>query len=276
MVSYADFITLLFGFFVVMYSISSVNEGKYRVLSESLVHGFRGVPKTIDPVQLGTVARSQDLFKLSSARRGEESSKTIKLPSGPVSDQPLEPIPLPEHLSVTDQDKILGNSDRLDELFKKINNYGEDLVSQDLMQVRRTENWIELELNESMLFSGASASMQQAAGPLLEKIANMLNVLPNTVHVEGHADSRPIRTSAFPSNWELSAARAASVVNVFVQQGIEPSRLAAVGYGQFRPVAANDTEDGRRRNRRVVIVVHSTDRDARDVLGQDSDRGPEQ
>ena len=144
------------------------------------------------------------------------------------------------------------------------------------MQVRRTENWIELELNESMLFSGASASMQQAAGPILAKIANMLNVLPNTVHVEGHADSRPIRTSAFPSNWELSAARAASVVNVFVQQGIEPSRLAAVGYGQFRPVAANDTEDGRRRNRRVVIVVHSTARDARDVLGQDSDEGPEQ
>ena len=136
MVSYADFITLLFGFFVVMYSISSINEGKYRVLSESLVHGFRGVPRTMEPVQLGTLARSQDLFKLSTARRGEDSQESIKLPSGPVAEQPLQPIPLPEHLSVTRSDTMLRNSDHLDELFKKINNYGEDLISQDLLRVR--------------------------------------------------------------------------------------------------------------------------------------------
>ena len=90
---------------------------------------------------------------------------------------------------------------------------------------------------------------------MVEKIATVLNNRDNAVKVEGFTDNQPISTSRFPSNWELSAARAAAMVRMLVMEGIEPERLAAVGYGQYQPVARNDTEEGRRRNRRVVLLI---------------------
>jgi chemotaxis protein MotB len=262
MVSYADFITLLFAFFVVMYSISSVNEGKYRVLSDSLTIGFKGAPRSLEPIQFGTLIRSRALQQTTIRPQEELAARAIQLPAGPV-DKPLEPIPLPRELPQEKAPGLRGKADPLDEIYQKLSAYGEDLVVPDLMRIRRLKNWVELELNQSLLFSDASANMRAIGSPVLTEVATLLEGYPNSVHVEGHADSRPIRTSAFPSNWELSAARAASVVNYFVGQGINPARLAAVGYGQFRPIADNETDAGRRRNRRVIIVIHSTSQDRR-------------
>ncbi|HEY4970190.1 MAG TPA: OmpA family protein, partial [Steroidobacteraceae bacterium] len=94
-----------------------------------------------------------------------------------------------------------------------------------------------------------------AAEPVLDKLAAVLRPFPNPIRVEGHTDDRPIRTAAFPSNWELSAARAASVVHQFTRQGIDPLRLEIVGFGEFHPRQPNDTSDGRNANRRVVVLV---------------------
>jgi len=90
---------------------------------------------------------------------------------------------------------------------------------------------------------------------VLDKLAAVLKPFPNPIRVEGHTDDRPIRTTAFPSNWELSAARAASVVHQFMRQGIDPLRLEIVGFGEFHPRQPNETSEGRNANRRVVVLV---------------------
>ena len=99
--------------------------------------------------------------------------------------------------------------------------------------------------------------MVTEAIPILEQMAEVLKSFPNSVQVEGFTDNVPIQTLAFPSNWELSASRAASVVHLFMKYGVRPERMTAVGYGEYRPVADNKTSAGRKKNRRVVIVIPS-------------------
>jgi chemotaxis protein MotB len=115
--------------------------------------------------------------------------------------------------------------------------------------------WLEIEINADILFPSGAGEFSVAAEPVLDKLAQVLKPFPNPIRVEGHTDDRPIKTTAFPSNWELSAARAASVVHQFTRQGIDPLRLEIVGYGQFRPRQSNDTTDGRNANRRVAVLV---------------------
>ena len=119
----------------------------------------------------------------------------------------------------------------------------------------RDRLWIEIELSSSLLFPSGDALPNDQAFQLIDKVAGILAPFDNPVHVEGFTDNLPISTDKFPTNWELSAARAGSVVRMLAAQGVNPSRLAAVGYGEFQPVADNATAEGRARNRRVVLVV---------------------
>jgi chemotaxis protein MotB len=115
--------------------------------------------------------------------------------------------------------------------------------------------WLEIEINADILFPSGAGEFAPVAEPVLDKLAEVLKPFPNPIRVEGHTDDRPIRTTAFPSNWELSAARAASVVHQFTRQGIDPLRLEIVGFGEFHPRQPNDTSEGRNANRRVVVLV---------------------
>ncbi|MEP5324144.1 OmpA family protein, partial [Marinobacter alexandrii] len=115
--------------------------------------------------------------------------------------------------------------------------------------------WLELNLPNSLLFGSGDAEPHYDAFAVIEKIATVLRNRDNAVKVEGFTDNQPISSQRFPSNWELSTARAAAVVRMLSMEGIEPERLAAVGYGRFQPVARNDTDEGRRRNRRVVLLI---------------------
>src|SRR5690606_7234999 len=115
--------------------------------------------------------------------------------------------------------------------------------------------WVEVEINTSILFPSGSARLSAEAIPILERLAEILRPFPNPIHVEGFTDNVPINTPAVPSHWELSAARAASVVHLCTKANIDPQRMAAIGFGEYRPVADNSTEEGRSKNRRVVIVV---------------------
>jgi chemotaxis protein MotB len=130
-----------------------------------------------------------------------------------------------------------------------------NLIQQDLIAVRRNDLWVEVEIKTSILFPSGSSRLQQEALPILSEIAKILKDFPNPIRVEGFTDSVPINTVAFPSNWELSAGRAASVVHLFTKEGVEPRRMASIGYGEYRPVADNSTAEGRNKNRRVVIVI---------------------
>jgi chemotaxis protein MotB len=117
--------------------------------------------------------------------------------------------------------------------------------------------WVEVEIRTDILFPSGVATLSAHATQVLEQLAATLKPFPNPIRVEGHTDNRPISTRAFPSNWELSAARAASVVHLFTQQGIDPARLAVIGLGEYRPARSNDTAEGRNANRRVLLVILS-------------------
>lgn len=226
LVSYADFITLLFAFFVVMYSISSVNEGKYKVLSQALVGVFSDPDRSVRPIPIG-----------------EERPLTTKPALPLVSDSDQSEAALGEAV-----DPLQAIADNVREAFG-------DLIRSDQLTVRGNELWIEIELKSSLLFGSGDAMPSDMAFSIVDKVAKILKPFDNPIHVEGFTDNLPISTAQYPTNWELSTARAASMVRMMAMEGIDPRRLAAVGYGEFQPVADNATADGRGRNRRVVLVI---------------------
>jgi chemotaxis protein MotB len=136
----------------------------------------------------------------------------------------------------------------------------DDLVKANLVMVRRTDFWIEVEIKTDILFPSASAQLEPAAVRVIEKLGEALAPYPNPIRVEGHTDNVPIKTREFPSNWELSSARAATVVHLLMEEGVAPARLAVIGLGEYRPMQANDTPEGRNANRRVLLVILGVDR----------------
>ncbi len=225
LVSYADFITLLFAFFVVMYSISSVNEGKYKVLSQALVGVFNDPDRSVRPIPIG-----------------DERPLTVK---------PAEPL-----IKDSEQvDAAMSPPDALQSIADNVRSAFGDLIKSDELTVRGNELWIEIELKSSLLFGSGDAMPSDKAFEIIEKVSKILKPFDNPVHVEGFTDNQPIRTAQYPTNWELSTARAASMVRMMAMEGVDPRRMAAVGYGEFQPVASNDTAEGRGHNRRVVLVI---------------------
>ncbi|HEX6992999.1 MAG TPA: flagellar motor protein MotD [Gammaproteobacteria bacterium] len=250
-IPYGDLVTLLLAFFVVMYAISSVNEGKYRVLSDSLVAAFRAAPKSLEPIQIGEMSKAENELQT----RHPRTLVPLEVDQPPLD--LLERIP-----EITALQRAGFSADELDAAARLIAEIDSaivealgDLVAEDLVRLRRDRFWIEIEINTSVLFPSGSADISPDALPVLERIGTILAGNPVRTHVEGHTDELPINTLVFPSNWELSAARAARVVRIFQHQGVAPERMAAVGLGEFHPVADNDTPSGRQENRRVVIVV---------------------
>jgi chemotaxis protein MotB len=249
LVSYADFITLLFAFFVVMYSISSVNEGKYRVLSDTLEAVFSDRPKTIDPVQVGQLSHGNS----KTPGESESTSPTINPIDLPVT-QPYIPPPISEETIKT-----------IETISKQFNDALSDLIQNDDVTIKKGEDWLELEIKSNVLFQSGESRLEKTAIPIVDKIATILNTSANPVQVEGFTDNNPINTPKFPSNWELSASRAASMVHLLSRLGVEPSRMSAIGYGEFKPIADNQTEYGRQKNRRVVLVVLGSDTSRRSL-----------
>jgi chemotaxis protein MotB len=131
------------------------------------------------------------------------------------------------------------------------------LIDKQQVIVRRTPNWLEIEIRTDILFPSGVAQLSHPADAVLGKLAGILAPFGNPLRIEGYTDDKPINTTVYPSNWELSAARAASVARLFTEHGISPARLGIIGWGQFRPAADNTTAEGRNRNRRVLVVVLS-------------------
>ncbi|HEX3846285.1 MAG TPA: flagellar motor protein MotD [Steroidobacteraceae bacterium] len=246
-IPYGDLVTLLFALFTVMYAISSVNEGKFRVLSDSMIAAFHGSPKSMRPVNIGeneagkggdkqlTGVTPTVFMRMQGKETGEGAVATARNPAKPEL-----------------KNEIPG---ALIQMQHRVQEAMQSLIDAKLVTVRRENQWLEIEINADILFPSGSAAFTTAADPVLDKLAEVLKPFPNPIRVEGHTDNRPIKTAAYPSNWELSAARAASVVHQFTQQGVEPLRLEIVGYGEFHPRQSNDTAEGRNANRRVAVLV---------------------
>lgn len=242
LVSYADFITLLFAFFVVMYSISQINENKYRILSNTLEDAFNQTAAVIDPFQVGETPRSNpiSLIKLNDPAIEEREQGKEDDGSGLEEETPG------------------GMPNEFKEINDKIEQGFGELLNDKLITVRGNEEWLEVELKSSLLFDSGDAELSNDALELLAEIAGILKDDTNPIRVEGFTDNVPINNVQFPSNWELSTARAAAVISLFVEEGLSPERLAAIGYGEFQPIADNNTEQGRADNRRVVLMISKT------------------
>ncbi|WP_284155178.1 flagellar motor protein MotD [Sulfuricystis thermophila] len=231
LVSYADFITLLFAFFVVMYAISSVNEGKYRVLSDSISAAFRNIPGS----SVGAMVQVN--------------------PSAPM---PVTiPFKKPQVANLKTDPQREKNRELLRNKAKEITQALAPLVEQGQVRITEGALGITVEINASVLFDSGEARLQPAAARALTAVGQILATTDFPITVEGHTDNVPISSLLYPSNWELSGARAASVVRLFIENGVDPRRLTAVGYADQRPVADNATPEGRQRNRRVAITMES-------------------
>lgn len=247
-VSYADFITLLFAFFVVMYSISSVNEGKYRVVSQSFSTAFR------------TPGAGAQMMQDSNAPSGTFQPIQLEMT------QPLNLLPLYIPQRDAPPLRVEDNTDasqlslaeaevQVAAMHAEMGESLESFIDDELVSLRSNPLWLEIEINSNFLFTSASAELTPNAEEILQRVGDLLNSYPNRILVEGFTDDRPIQNSIYPSNWELSSARAASVIRLFESYGIDPFRMSSAGYGEFRPVSDNTSEEGRASNRRVVIVV---------------------
>ena len=265
-IPYADLLTLLLAFFVVMYAISSVNAGKYRVLSDSLFAAFRGAPRTMQPIQVGekqvgSGADIQTSIVQQAMLEGEPRSilavkaepGSSKVTGNPTVEPKVEAIATPKINALSNT-----ASQALQKVADQVEHAMDDLVKDNLVVVRRSDFWIEVEIKTDILFPSGSAHLGTNAISVIERLADSLAPFPNNIRVEGYTDNVPIKNLQFYSNWELSAARAGSVVRVLAKRGVDPVRLAVIGYGEQRPLQPNDTAQGRNANRRVVIVILST------------------
>lgn len=221
MVSYADFITLLFAFFVVLYAVSSVNVEKYRKIASTLEDVFS------KPNKLSMASEREN--KLPSTKKKIASAQDTIFAKGNSELEKHNPF-----------GSVKKKLQRLDPQFFKIKN---------------NQDWVELEVKSRSLFSSGQAIPNDDALRQFEQLAQLLKSGKQPIAIEGYTDNKPIFTNKFPSNWELSAARAAAVARILVKLGISPSRVSAIGFGEQFPIADNQTNEGRQKNRRVVLII---------------------
>jgi chemotaxis protein MotB len=220
LISYADFITLLFAFFVVMYAISIVNEGKYQQLSEALGDAFGG--------------------------RGAATQVNTN----------VEPVlPLSHIVNRKRNEAARREHERMAVLARDLTATLLPLVKSGQVRVTQNARGVSVEINASVLFDQGQALLQPEASEILQAVGGLLRNDPHRIEVEGHTDDVPIASTVYPSNWELSAARASSVVRLFIDSGVAPARLSALGFAATRPVAANTDPVGQARNRRVAVMI---------------------
>ena len=239
LVSYADFITLLFAFFVVMYASSSVNQYKYNAVSSSISSAFK-------TVQFDSLTETEKKFKNGTEVDDHQKKK---------EDQTLVLID-PIAIAKIKHDKLLSSRERMirtkSDLVRKL----KPLIDQGKITVTQVPRGIRIDIQDSYLFTPGSAKIaNSAAVSTLEEIAPILANSDRPIEIEGHTDNQPIKNREFQSNWDLSALRATSVLRILSDEGLAENRLSATGYGSSRPAATNETPEGKAKNRRVSIFV---------------------
>ncbi len=225
LVSYADFMTLLLGFFVVMYAISSVNEEKYQQMSKTFAGIFENSSMSLELLPAGDVV----------------------IPVTPITvDAPPD--------RQRDRQALEGDTGLLTSREFVASELG-GILANDGLDIAANENWLEISLDSAISFEPDSAELKPEAQTYLQEISRWLSTFDNPVTVEGYTDNVPVNGRRFASNWQLSSARASSVAAYLATGGIDAKRVSAVGYGENHPVATNASPEGRAQNRRVVIVV---------------------
>jgi chemotaxis protein MotB len=246
-IPYADLMTLLLAFFVVMYAISSINTGKYRVMADALSVAFRG----------GDVATDTGPLRPS----GVSGLTVIEAAQG-------RELGTPDPRRVDDDAPALREALNTGRIAMRIARAAAPLVMRDQVTIRQHQRWVEVEIRNDVLFASGSATLNPDAERVLAQLAGTLVGFGNPIRIEGHTDDVPIQGGIYRDNWDLSAARAGAVVRVLVANGLEPARFAVLGFGEHRPAQPNATEAGRRANRRVLLAILGQDEMAEGAYGR--------
>lgn len=231
MISYADFLTLLFAFFAFLYAISSINEEKFQSVSRTLLQIFDVEPSSVEPIELQNTPQGPDVYN------------------------PLyRPEPIPSTREDLADTEPYHRESTLLELRQRTEDRFQQLIQDQLVSVSGSANWLEINLEEPVLFSPGSADITDSAEALLYEVAKLLAPLDNPVAIEGYTDLSPAG-GEFDNNWALSAMRAANVVRYLERAGVAGERLSAVGFGEYQPRFDETNPVRAARNRRVSIVV---------------------
>jgi chemotaxis protein MotB len=215
LVSYADFITLLLALFVVLYAMSSVQEKKYSQLKQSVKQAL-----------------------------GQSHQEVPSMTTSPAElEQP------------TSQKLNPAANDRLEKMAADLEKKLASLIASDTVKIRRSAQGVSIEINASILFPMGEANLQPQSVGTLEQISQAVKEYKSPIHVAGHTDNVHINSKEFPSNWELSAARASRVVRLFESNGVARQQMQAIGYADTQPITSNETVEGRMQNRRVQITL---------------------
>ncbi|WHH58942.1 OmpA family protein [Petroclostridium sp. X23] len=229
--TYGDMVTLLLTFFVLLFAMSTIDTQKF----EQIIKSIQG--------SLGINYGATSVTKETLATEGDDNY--------PELDDFVNNVTTPGGMSDISQD-----AQDMEKLFFELKTYIDKNNLGDSVEITKEKPGLLIRFKDNVLFDSGKADLKADAKNILKYIAGMLNAVSKDIRVEGHTDNLPIRTSQFQDNWDLSAKRATNVLRYFIEEGdIEPTRLSAVGYGEYHPVAENSTEIGRRQNRRVDIVI---------------------
>ncbi len=241
LVSYADYVTLMFALFVVLYSIAIHKEEQFKTISETLSQVFD------KPVANQTGVTGDAVLTDNQPRSDyQQFGSSLETPTGPeiVADAKEQPaLTKPE----------FGNP--LVSLQEQLTQSLANLIEKGVAKVEQDDEWLTIQLNSGLLFPSGSGSPMAQADIVLTEIVTILNQTSNVVRVRGYTDNEAIHNEIFDSNWELSMVRAMAILRRLQALGVRPERLAAEGYGQYSPFADNSTVAGRAENRKVVIAV---------------------
>lgn len=241
LISYADYMTLMFALFVVLYAFALAKEENYRLLTNSLVDIFHlSEPAAEDGHGLGVLNAQDNIADIEQYSPGMLDTRG----SSPVEgDNQIINLDTP----------MVGTP--FSSMKEKLNTDLLELVNQGSVKIEEKDDWLLIELSSGLLFESGNATPRNSTRELLIQVTSTISQANNFIRVRGYTDDQPINNEVFKSNWQLSVARATAIVEQLQQQGIEPPRLAIEGYGQYQPKSANDTAAGRASNRRVVIAL---------------------
>lgn len=241
LVSYADYMTLMFALFVVLYALSLLKQEEFNALTESITKVFEKSPRAgaNDPVVEAFAGQTGHTeFEFAGAASNQVAKPQQVANATTLSDVRQQHLGSP--LELIEQDLRLALS---------------DLIGQGVAKLRQDDDWLVIELNSGLLFASGSATATRSARTLLEEISKIINPINNFLRVRGYTDNVPIRNEQFASNWELSVARATSVLRLLETLGTPSHRMAIEGFGEYYPTADNTTASGRAENRKVVIAI---------------------
>lgn len=248
LLTYADMITLLMALFMVLFSISSVNVSKFKTLQQTLKEAFSGeiLPGGSSLEQAGATQNASHVPSTTSA--------TTVMPFAMQGHPSLRSSPMASSNATA---AASAEQASFEQLKREIEEYARSHgLSEDVKAAIEPRGLVIRLLTDKLLFPSGQATLTESSYPLLARISSLLNVdREHPIAVEGNTDNVPIQTSAFPSNWELSTARASTVVRFFIAHGVSAHRLSAIGYAEQNPIASNSTAEGRARNRRVEVVL---------------------